>query len=192
MDDKIVRPRIEQRALQVGLIAYGDLRRDYTNQEPYIAHCVKTAQFLLMFQPVESEVIQAAFLQGVFARTAIKRDEIALEFGHQVAGYVDELTPQSRRTRTPLADAKNEIGRFAYASQGAQNIKAASLVDDAWHCWTAQKEDFRIAPLFWRNLKGYFEVMQAMHPALRALLGSISQSIEIHNQWPDPQRMLQL
>ena len=190
----IQRPQIEQKALQFALIRHGSEKRDYTKQEPYMAHCIKSAQFLIMFNH-PTEAVQAALLQGVLDRTETSIQELSSEFGPIVSSMVWDMTPRKPVPGcTPTTTRKMEIDRFGHATSNVQSIKAASLIDDAWHVFMAHQKvsDQRSAllwPWFFKDMKAYGEVMTLAHPALRNLLHTISSEVIMHHRWPDPKQV---
>jgi (p)ppGpp synthase/HD superfamily hydrolase len=135
---------IEKRALVFAKAAHEsiDQRRRYTNQ-PYIVHPIAVAE-IVRSVPHSSDMIAAAYLHDTIEDCGTTREEIAAEFGDEVAELVYWLTDQSKPSDGNRR-ARKEIDRqhIAKAPAEAKTIKLADLI----HNTVSIRE---LDPDFWR------------------------------------------
>ncbi len=106
-----------------------DQRRRYTH-EPYIVHPAAVAQLVAGVTDDEATIC-AAWLHDVVEDTPVTLDEIALEFGTDVAGLVFELTDVSTATDSDRQSRKQrDLQHVAAASPRAKTIKLADMIDN--------------------------------------------------------------
>jgi (p)ppGpp synthase/HD superfamily hydrolase len=178
------RPEAEVRALHYAVQAHGQQTRKYED-DPYIFHVIRVAQFMVMFDQ-RSEVVQAAFLHDVAEDTSKTILDIRKEFGDDVATLVNWVTNQfddpSAGNRATRKRYENE--RAANAPAEAQTIKYADLIDNANSIW---KHDKNFAKVYFREMREYLNVCRAGNHVLYAICRRIVDSVQIHHRWPDPE-----
>ncbi len=104
-------------------------RRKYTG-EPYIVHPAAVARQVAGVTNDES-MICAAWLHDVVEDTPVTLDEIAQQFGDEVARLVGELTRVSRSGEgTRSARKRLDLEHTRAASPSAKTIKLADLIDN--------------------------------------------------------------
>ena len=125
MCDVVSRAAEYARAAHAGI----DQRRKYTN-EPYIVHPEAVARTVASVTD-DPSTIAAAWLHDVVEDTPITIDQIADEFGADVAGLVADLTNASTRAdgnrqRRKAIDRQHT----AAADPRAKTVKLADLIDN--------------------------------------------------------------
>lgn len=119
---------IELKALSFAYKAHINQKRKYTG-EPYITHPVAVAGILKDAGFINEEIIAAALLHDVVEDTPVIIEEIARNFGVQVAKLVDEVTDVSApEDGNRKARKKLDLEHLAKASSLGQNIKLADLI----------------------------------------------------------------
>jgi hypothetical protein len=179
------RPHIEHKAMQTALIALGSRRRAYNPQEPYIAHLVKAAHTLILFD-LPTECVQALFLHELPRLTDLDWCDLAQDFAPNVIDLAQQMSFAAAGCSNNEA-RKSVIAHYSKLNGPAQSAKAALLIDLAWQVFTHARDK---APWYFREMQAYANVMESCHPALRTLLKQIANSVLIHNRWPDPDAAL--
>ncbi len=106
-----------------------DQRRRYTH-EPYIVHPAAVAQLVAGVTDDEATIC-AAWLHDVVEDTPVTLDEIAFEFGTDVAALVFELTDVSTAADGDRQSRKQrDLRHLAAASAQAKTIKLADMIDN--------------------------------------------------------------
>jgi (p)ppGpp synthase/HD superfamily hydrolase len=105
----------------------GQFRRD--GRTPYVAHPVRVALLLRhLFQIAEPAALCAALLHDTLEDTRTDYDELAREFGLEVADLVAAL---SKDPRLPAADREREYrARISRAPWQAMAVKLADVYDN--------------------------------------------------------------
>lgn len=107
----------------------GQLRK-YTG-DPYIVHPRAVAETLKRID-AEPDVIAAALLHDVVEDTPVIAEEVRVEFGERIAGWVASMTdvaPSSGLNRE--ARVRLNLARLADADDEVHTIKLADLIDNA-------------------------------------------------------------
>ena len=179
------RPEAEARALHFAVQAHGQ-QQDKYQEQPYIVHPVKVAQFMIMFEQ-RTEVVQAALLHDVVEDTDATILDIKREFGDDVAALVNWVTDQyidpSAGNRAMRKRWERE--RFIRSPAEAQTIKYADLIDNANSIW---QHDKPFSKVYIREMKEILSVCRKGNEVLYAIGRRIVDSIQIHNRWPDPEK----
>ncbi|HEV7276654.1 MAG TPA: HD domain-containing protein [Devosiaceae bacterium] len=122
---------LEARALAFARSAHGsiDQRRKYTG-EPYIVHPVAVAE-LVKSVPHSEAMVAAALLHDVVEDTPVTIEQVAAEFGGEVATLVSWLTDVSRPEDGNRAARKTlDLEHTRQAPAAAKTIKLADLIDN--------------------------------------------------------------
>lgn len=113
------------KALKFATEKHAGQTRKYTG-EPYIVHPIGVAEEVARHTQ-RAQVIAAALLHDTIEDCGVTREEIVLEFGHEVGLYVHELTdypsPEPRRVRKAAS-----VERLYKAAPESQLIKACDLL----------------------------------------------------------------
>jgi (p)ppGpp synthase/HD superfamily hydrolase len=130
-------------ALQLAAKAHAGQARKYTG-DPYIVHPVEVMGLVLAHcrDPYyqREEVLAAAVLHDVVEDTSIEAWQIALDFGAEVASYVEGLTDvyvagyRDEKTGKKLNRAERkgrEAWRLAQCGSIVQTIKCADLISNS-------------------------------------------------------------
>lgn len=111
--------------------AHAEQRRKY-NDRPYIVHPARVAGRVAAYPDATETMVAAAFLHDVVEDTPCTLDDVAAEFGLDVARLVDELTnpssigsPASRSERKQL-----DRERLAQVSTQGKVIKLMDRIDN--------------------------------------------------------------
>ena len=133
---------LNERALKFATVAHAGQLRKYTN-EPYIGHPIAVAEIVRSVPHTEAMVI-AALLHDVAEDCDVSLDEIAREFGDEVAELVGWVTNQSKPEDGDRATRKAiDRAHIAAAPPAAKTIKLADVIDNTA---TAAERD----PEFWK------------------------------------------
>lgn len=120
-----------QRAYEYANAAHEEVeqRRKYTD-EPYIVHPLAVAKLLLSLG-YRKEVVMAALLHDTVEDTNVTNEDIAREFGSDVARLVSEVT-DTAKPEDGNRKARMAINRAhtALASPEGKTIKAADINDN--------------------------------------------------------------
>lgn len=144
------------------------------NGKPYYGHLNNVAAWVATFQGSD-DMIAAAWLHDVIEDTATDLEEILKFFGDNVCGLVDELTDKNpprpgvnRRTRK-----QRELERLATASQNAQLIKLADIIDNL-----EQSDDLDpvFRKIYLKELGDLIEVLTKAPPNLQKLARNTHQN----------------
>tara|TARA_R110002126_G_C10329355_1_gene489729 strand:+ start:163 stop:678 length:516 start_codon:yes stop_codon:yes gene_type:complete len=144
-----------ERALMYAYRAHRGQVRKYTG-EPYITHPISVCAIVESVEHDES-MLMAALLHDVVEDTAITLDEIAANFGNDVACHVEDLTDVS----TP-SDGNRKIRKdmdrahTSHASNDAKTIKLADLIHNSSSI-TQYDTDF--AAIYMKEKKSLLEVL---------------------------------
>lgn len=157
------------RALAFAANAHGTIgqRRKYTN-EPYIEHPVEVMQIVESVAHTE-EMLVAALLHDTIEDTPVTREDIAAQFGADVAALVMELTDQCHEGNRATRKAA-EAERLAQISPAAQTIKLADLISNT-RSIIAHDPDF--SRIYLREKVHVLSRMRAGDPGLYALASSL-------------------
>jgi (p)ppGpp synthase/HD superfamily hydrolase len=151
-----------ERARAFAAKAHGQQRRKYTD-EPYIAHPIEVSM-LLMQVGCRPEAIAAGLLHDVVEDCGVTPEEIAAEFGADVARLVMEVTdvsrPEDGNRRIRKAIDRDHL---AEASAEGQTIKLADLISNT-AAIVPHDPDF--ATVYLREKRDLLEVLTRGHPEL--------------------------
>lgn len=142
-------------------------RRKGANGEPYINHLLEVASLVAGALDVpDDNVIIAALLHDVIEDTAITRDEVAREFGEDVASLVAEVTDDKT---LPRADRKRlQIETAPHKTPRAQLIKVADKISNLRSLLTSPPPDWteerRREYFAWA--RSVVDALPAPHPVL--------------------------
>src|SRR4051812_34379232 len=120
--------RLWQRAASLAARAHaGQLRKD--GRTPYVAHPFRVAMTVRDVFAIDDEVaVAGALLHDVIEDTTVDYDEVAREFGAEVADVVAALTKDMRHPKE-VREAEYDKGLAAAAWQ-ARVIKLADVYDN--------------------------------------------------------------
>jgi (p)ppGpp synthase/HD superfamily hydrolase len=112
------------RALDFAARKHVHQRRKGETAEPYINHLAEVARLLAAAtQGGDSAVIVAGLLHDTLEDTSTSHDELAAEFGEEIAALVREVTDDKTLHKTERKSRQVEHAR--HASDGAKMIKIA-------------------------------------------------------------------
>jgi len=140
----------------------GQLRK-YTNM-PYITHPLMVSAKISIHTD-DINMLQAALLHDVVEDTCATLEQIKIEFGGEVALYVENLTDISKSTDGNRA-VRKEIDRqhLSKATPKAKTIKLADLIDNTSSIVSYDKD---FAKVYMHEKKLLLEVLKdASHPEL--------------------------
>ncbi|MCA9029231.1 MAG: bifunctional (p)ppGpp synthetase/guanosine-3',5'-bis(diphosphate) 3'-pyrophosphohydrolase [Planctomycetaceae bacterium] len=139
-----------------------DQKRKYS-AEPYIVHPEAVAKTVASVTDDEI-MIAAAWLHDVVEDTPITLEQIAAEFGDDVARLVDDLTNASKKSDGNRARRK-EIDRqhTAQADPRAKTVKLADLIDNLTGIATSDPE---FAKTYLKEKELQLQVLTEGHPEL--------------------------
>lgn len=121
--------RVLIKALQFAIVAHGDQKRKYTGL-PYVTHTIEVATIVAEHGGSDAQIV-AALLHDTVEDTPVELQEIADEFGTEIAELVGWLTDVSkpedgnRATRKALDKA-----HILAAPHDAQFVKLADLISN--------------------------------------------------------------
>jgi len=109
--------------------AIGQVRK-YTG-EPYVTHPIRVMN-LVSTVIKDEKVLAAALLHDVIEDTAITKEDIALEFGVDVADMVVALSDPPKVEGGPNRKARKAMDRdrLSKASASVQTVKVADMIDN--------------------------------------------------------------
>ena len=144
------------RAFASGAHAAAGQRRKYT-LTPYIEHPAAVVE-LVRGVPHDPAMLAAAWLHDTVEDTQVTREDIAREFGAEVASLVDQLTDVSRPGDGNRA-ARKAIDRehTARAEPRAKTIKLADLIDNSR---SILERDPKFAAVYLREKAALLEVLR--------------------------------
>jgi (p)ppGpp synthase/HD superfamily hydrolase len=134
--------------------------RKYTG-EPYINHPIEVME-IVRSVPHTNEMLAAALLHDTIEDTPVSREDIASEFGEDMAVLVMELTDQchdGNRAARKVAEA----ARLATISAQAQTVKLADLISNTR---SIVRHDPGFAKVYLREKSRVLAVMTAGDPSL--------------------------
>lgn len=125
------RPHLVERAIYYADIAHravGQVRK-YTN-EPYVNHLTEVGELLTQAE-MPANVVAAGILHDILEDTKITFEELAVQFGEEVAGYVREVTDvsQPQDGNRSVRKAK-DLEHLKLASYYGATIKYADLISN--------------------------------------------------------------
>lgn len=151
-------------ALMFAAEAHDGQQRKYTG-EPYIAHPIAVAEIVRGIHGTD-EMIAAALLHDTVEDCGVPLEVISWKFGQHVAtlvGWLTDISLPSDGNRV----ARKAIDRdhLARASQGAQTIKVADLIDNTR---SIVAHDPKFAVTYLGEKLALLDVLERANPALRA------------------------
>lgn len=106
-------------------------QRKYT-KEPYIVHPTEVATIVMTVPGATDEMIAAAYLHDVVEDTGVTIEDVAAEFGEEVAELVGWLTDVSGPEDGNRASRKaKDREHTASAPAAAQTVKLADLISNS-------------------------------------------------------------
>ena len=110
--------------------AHAGQRRKY-NDRPYIVHPARVAGRVAAHPRATEAMVAAAFLHDVVEDTPHTLEEVASEFGLEVARLVAELTNPSKGSKAPRRERKQvDRDHLAQVSVEAKVIKLLDRIDN--------------------------------------------------------------
>ncbi|MCA8990695.1 MAG: bifunctional (p)ppGpp synthetase/guanosine-3',5'-bis(diphosphate) 3'-pyrophosphohydrolase [Planctomycetaceae bacterium] len=156
--------KLVRKAAEFARVAHegADQKRKYS-AEPYIVHPEAVATTVASVTDDEV-MIAAAWLHDVVEDTPVTLEQIAAEFGDDVAGLVDDLTNASKKSDGNRAKRK-EIDRqhTAQADPRAKTVKLADLIDNLTGIATS---DPGFAKTYLKEKELQLQVLTEGHPDL--------------------------
>jgi (p)ppGpp synthase/HD superfamily hydrolase len=139
-----------------------DHRRKYTN-EPYIVHPQAVAATVASVTD-DPATIAAAWLHDVVEDTPINLEQLAREFGADIAGLVSDLTNASTKEDGNRQERKAiDRQHTAQADSRAKTVKLADLIDNLSDIATS---DPAFARMYLEEKELQLEVLTEGHPKL--------------------------
>ena len=145
--------------------AIGQIRK-YTG-EPYVTHPIRVMN--LVSTVVQDErVLAAALLHDVIEDTAITKEDIAVEFGIDVADMVVALSDPPKVEGGPNRKARKaqDRVRLANAPADVQTVKVADMIDNTE---SIVAHDPKFAKLYLEEKRLLLEVLTNANPKLVAI-----------------------
>lgn len=124
-----------ERALIFAFRFHAGQKRKYSG-DPYVVHPITVAD-IVGEHTGRDDLVAAALLHDVIEDCDVVADELVVLFGREIAGIVVELTDVYTKEDYPDKNRKArkrlEASRLALASQEAQIIKIADMLDNSRH-----------------------------------------------------------
>lgn len=158
-------PNLAERALAFATEAHGNIGqvRKYTGA-PYINHPIEVMHIVKTASQYTDSMLAAALLHDTIEDTPVTRDDIAREFGPDVADMVMELTDQCTKGNRAKRKAAEAV-RLSTISAEAQTVKLADLISNSA---SIIEHDPGFAKVYLREKAQILEVMNAGDPWLYA------------------------
>ena len=154
---------------------HANQRRKDAEESPYINHPLEVAEHLARVGEIEDEeILMAALLHDTIEDTETTKDEIASEFGEEVANLVLECTDdkslsKKERKHLQIVNATKKSSKAKMIKIADKTCNLRSILDDSPRGWTIrqQREYFLWAK---RVVAGLSGVNEALDEALHAVL----------------------
>ena len=139
------------RAARFASLKHVSQKRKGVAAEPYLNHLIEVAELVsLAITEPDANLIAAALLHDTVEDTETTADELAREFGSDVAGLVAEVTDDKS---LPKAERKRlQIEHAAHLTARAQTIKIADKVSNLRGILNTPPEDWDL-----RRKREYFD-----------------------------------
>lgn len=117
-------------AIMVAKKAHEGQVRKYTG-EPYVNHPIRVSNIVATYEPEDYALQMAAVLHDVIEDTSVIYDDIAFDFGKDIADLVLEVTNQSKK-EDGNRETRKAIDRWhlSKASPRGQTMKLADIFDN--------------------------------------------------------------
>lgn len=159
-----------QKAITFATTAHAGQTR--SNGDPYITHPLRIVQQLKELGETDEDTLCVAALHDVLEDTAVSRDQIATEFGENVAILVEQLT-NKQPPRTPFAIKHAALIEHAkHMDDAAKKVKIADRYDNVsdmndWELWKQR-----------RYAQAALELLDALSPIPALVKGIAAQTRE--------------
>jgi (p)ppGpp synthase/HD superfamily hydrolase len=156
------------RAADFAAQRHADQRRKGSNKEPYINHLSEVARRLaIATDGSDARLVAAGWLHDTIEDTATSRNELALQFGDDIASLVMEVTDDKS---LPKAERKRlQVVQTPKKSKRARMIKIADLTSN-----------LRSLPDDWERerIAGYFDWADKVMAGCRGINSELEQNYD--------------
>ncbi len=166
-----------RRAMQFAIAAHGSQVRKYTG-EPYWKHAAEVAGILSSAAGVTPEMLAAAWLHDVIEDTETTIEEIACEFGDEVARLVLGVSDISRPEDGSRAHRK-QIDR-EHVAGGCWMIQSIKLADSISNAGSVIAHDLAFARVYVPEKRALLEVLTKGDRHLLSMAWTIVENAERH------------
>lgn len=150
-----------QDAYYFAMEAHSNQKRKYTG-EPYIVHPVRVARSVIDVTD-DPVVIAAALLHDVVEDTHYTIEDIAREFGSNVARIVADLTDPVVYGLNRATKIEAKLTHLKYARPDSQTVKLADIIDNVP---SIAENDPTFAPLYIDEKVRALPLLRQGHPVL--------------------------
>jgi (p)ppGpp synthase/HD superfamily hydrolase len=138
--------------------------RKYTN-EPYFVHLDEVAKLCRRFG-CSKRIQAAAYLHDTIEDQPVTYEDLAMEFGKEIADIVRDLTDAPKEVGSRKQRKQIDLARLAAASADAQTIKCADMISNTS---SIVRHDVGFARSYLPEKRAALTVMTRADPKLRAL-----------------------
>lgn len=169
--------RLVWRAMQFAIAVHGGQVRKYTG-EPYWKHAAEVVGILSAASGVTSEMLAAAWLHDVIEDTDTTIEEVAREFGGEVARLVRGVSDISRpgdgsRSRRKQIDRE-------HVAAGCWMIQSIKLADSISNAGSVITHDLTFAKVYVPEKRALLELLTKGDRHLLSLAWAIIEDAERH------------